>query len=163
MLGVVLVAVTAGCAAAPRPAPAPTTSASPGAVAPPAHPASVRFGKAHRWPDGLSISIGAPRRFWPSGWARTVNSFTHFIEVKVTIRNGSPGRFDVTRLAISARSGGKEADGVHDPGKLGGSPPRSVAKGRSSTYRVAFGVREPADVTVTMVARPGLEPVRVTR
>ncbi len=162
---VVMAAMLTGCTAGSTPttmppaSPAPTTASSP----PSAGPASVRFGKTYRLPDGLSITIGKPKRFWPSGWVRTVNSFSHYVQLKVTIRNGTAARFDVSRLAITARSGGKDADGVHDPGKLGGSPPRSVATGRAVTYRIAFGVRKPADVTIAVVARPGLAPVRVTR
>lgn len=164
---VMAAAALAGCTPTVAPAPvAPGPSNTPPSAsgpAKPARPASVRFGKAYRWPDGLSITVSAPRPFWPSGWVRTVNSFDHFVQLTVTIRNGTTARFDVTRLAITARSGGKDADGVHDPGKLGGSPPAGVAKGRTATYRVAFGVRKPGDLTVTMVARPGLEPVRVVR
>ncbi|MFT3969516.1 MAG: hypothetical protein QM695_04340 [Micropruina sp.] len=161
---VALVATLAGCAPTVIPTPAPGPSITPpnASASPQTHPSGVRFGKAHRWPDGLMITIGKPRPFWPSGWVRTVNSFSHYVELKVTIRNGATTRFDVTRLQITARSGGRDADGVHDPGKLGGSPPSSVAKGRTASYRIAFGVRKPADVTVTIVARPGLEPVRVT-
>lgn len=166
-VGLATAAALAGCSLAATPAPVvpgPSSTPPSGSAAPtPTRPASVRFGKAYRWPDGLSITVAAPRSFWPSGWVRTVNSFTHFTQLTVTIRNGTTTRFDVTRLAITARSGGKDADGVHDPGKLGGSPPNGVAKGRTASYRIAFGIHKPGDVTVTIVARPGLEPVLVTR
>lgn len=166
-LGLAAAAALAGCSPAATPTPVAPSGSTPPTISaapkPTTRPASVRFGKAHRWPDGLSITVAAPRPFWPSGWVRTVNSFTHFTQLTVTIGNGTTSRFDVTRLAITARSGGKDADGVHDPGKLGGSSPAGVAKGRTATYRIAFGIHQPGDVTVTIVARPGLEPVLVTR
>ncbi len=71
-----------------------------------------------------------------------MNSFTHFLEVHVTIVNRTGKRLDLSHLVFDGLTSGKAADGVHDPGKLGPSAPTSLATGKTATFRITFGVKQ---------------------
>ena len=142
----------AGCSAAAVNPPATSTSAT-------ASPAptttttvttkaysTARFATTHRWPDGLSITVGKPAPFWPSGWVREVNTFKHFRVLTVTVVNRTDGGFDLSGLQFAGRSDGRATDTVHDPGKVGPEPPAKVGKGKTVTFRLALGVKKVDDL-----------------
>ncbi|MFT3859861.1 hypothetical protein [Micropruina sp.] len=121
--------------------------------------ATARFGSTHTWGDGLSVKVGKPASFWPSGWVREVNAFRHFVVVTVTITNRTSSGADLSALTFDGRSGGKAADTVHDPGKVGPGAPVQLGKGKAVTFRVALGVPKPTDVQLQVKPDTQREPV----
>lgn len=160
----------AGCTATPPATISPPPSISPTSAVSSARPtptttittrsyATARFGGTHRWDDGLSIKVGKPASFWPSGWVREVNDFTHFRVMTVTIHNGTGATVDLSGLRFDGRSAGKAADSVHDPGKVGPAAPTRLAKGKSATFRIALGVAKPTDFQLQVTPDADHQPV----
>lgn len=137
-------------------------SASASASVEPTGPVGVRYGTTYRWPDGLRVRVDEPVYYWPSGWVRTVNDFTHFRAIPVRVVNRTDKRVDLTGFEVTARSRGRAADRVQDPGKLGGLPPTKVAAGKSVEFKVGFGVKKTTGISVTIVRGPGFAEVRFT-
>ena len=81
--------VLGGCSAPAVKAPetATSTTASPAPTTTTTAYSTARFATTHRWPDGLSIKVGKPAPFVPSGWVREVNAFTQFRALTVTVAN----------------------------------------------------------------------------
>ncbi len=145
--------MTASTAAAAHPSSTATTTS----VAAPTTPAAnspARFGTTHRWSDGVTVKVTKPVPFWPSGWVREVNTFTHFMVVMVTIKNGSGAAVDLADLQVLGRSAGADADPVHDPGKVGPAPPARVSSGKSAAFRLAMGVKKPGNLQVRVILTP---------
>lgn len=168
---VACLAVVAGCGVAPTGsatstasaepgAPTASDSASPTASPQPTGPVGVRFGKTYAWPDGLRVRVDEPVDYWPSGWVRTVNDFNHFRAIPVRLVNRSGARFKLDSFEVTARSGGRDADRVQDPGKLGGLPPTKVASRSAATFKVGFGVKKTTGIVVTIARGPGFREVR---
>lgn len=135
------------------PAPTTTTTATTTAYS------TARFATTHRWPDGLSIKVGKPAPFLPSGWVREVNAFTQFRALTVTVANRTGATFDLRDLQIVGRSGGRAADPVHDPGKVGPAPPAKVGKGKTVTFRIALGVKKADDLQLQVTPDVDHQPV----
>ena len=125
-------------------------------------PTTWTYDRTYKWPDGLNVLVTAPAEFTPSP-AATVGAFTSFVQIDVSIEAGAQG-FDSSRLSAAVQSGGSAGERVLDPADgFAELPAQTVLPGREVSFRLGFGVRDPADVALELVADPNHAAVTFTR
>ncbi len=113
------------------------------------------FGQTYPWEDGLSVSVSAGASFTPSEYASSDKAPAYLMFV-ITITNNTGATFDPSMFYATAQSADAEADEVYDTDSgLKGSPSTKLLNGRTSTFNVGFGVKDPKDVV--MEVQPGFE------
>jgi hypothetical protein len=91
---------------------------------------TLPFGKSHTWDDGVTVTVGRPKKFKPSAYT-VVDKTKRYLKFTVTVRNKSNKPLDLGLTYISVRSGNKEASEVFDSvSGLRGPPATKVSKGR---------------------------------
>jgi hypothetical protein len=107
---------------------------------------TLPFGKSYTWDDGVTVTVGKPKKFKPSAYT-VVDKTKRYLKFTVTVRNKSNKPLDLGLTYISVQSGNKEASEVFDSvSGLRGPPATKVSKGRGSQFEVGFAVADPKDV-----------------
>jgi hypothetical protein len=109
---------------------------------------TLAFGRSYTWDDGVSLTVGRPKKFEPSEYA-VVEDAKHYLRFSVTVVNKSDKPIELGLTYISVQSSNEAADEVFDSGSgLRGPPDTKVPKGRESGFDVGFGVTDPKDVVL---------------
>lgn len=153
-----------GSPGAPDPTPPPTPGAAPGspeaspAPTPPPSPAppisvpetTASFGASTTYSDAVQIALTPPRSFQPGRSALTGGDFPYYVRLTVTVTNGSTGPLRLEDFHVAARSGGNDGVLVVDDTDGLSDPPSTtiLAPGEQGSFDVAFGITDPADLTV---------------
>lgn len=117
-------------------------------------PTTLTLGETFERSDGVSITISEPRKFTPSEYAADRYSSPAFVVMDVKIKNDGEQNFDPIETYASAQSGDKEAEDIYDSEQDIGSPPStSVLPGRSTSYKIAYGVQDSKDLVVEIRGR----------
>ena len=107
-----------------------------------------KFGATATWPDGVSLSVSAPKPFKPSESAAGVESAKKFVVVEVTLKNGSKAPVESSMASLRATSGDQEAESVFDSAKGIEMSSSRVLPGKSLKWRQVFG-QPGSDIAVT--------------
>lgn len=114
-----------------------------------------------RFSGGIQTTITTPVAFKPSDTASGTDTFKSFVEFTVKVRNTGTASYDPTLYTTSVSSGGVEAVQVIDIMVGLGLPPQTaVLPGKTIEFKVAYGVKDPADLTVQL--SPGFQYDSVT-
>lgn len=114
----------------------------------------LEFGDTAEFEDGLRLTVSEPRTdYVPSEYAsRLDESLTDYVAFTVTIENGTSEPFEPLFYA-EGNSGGKAVDQIFDSEQnIGSAPSGRILPGESVTFDVAFGVADPASVTLDVSA-----------
>ncbi|MEU5219856.1 hypothetical protein AB0G79_27215 [Streptomyces sp. NPDC020807] len=129
--------------AAPTPAQAsaPTPPSAPPSTPPSASASSAdgthAFGETWKFPDGVEVTVSAPRTFTPTQGASGHKTGNKALAVEVAVRNGAGERLDLDTVAVRARdAGGRELADVFD---AEAEPPMLGFHGSLLTGRKAVG------------------------
>lgn len=110
----------------------------------------LQFGDTAEFEDDLRLTVSEPRTdYVPSEYAsRLDESLTDYVAFTVTIENGTSEPFEPLFYA-EGNSGGKAVDQIFDSEQnIGSAPSGRILPGESVTFDVAFGVADPASVTL---------------
>lgn len=146
-------ATIAGCTMAPTAVDDPAPTAVADAVDAPAdelpNQPEGTFGKgAVKYDDGVTIKLGTPETFNPSGSAFVEGNTPHYVKFTVTVVNDSDERVDPVLMYVSLASGETEGVPVYDVVNGLSSPPETaITPGDTRSWVVAFGVTDPDDLT----------------
>ncbi len=117
---------------------------------------TTKFGSSYKWADGLSVSVSKPTLFKPSDYSVGATKGQAALQFVFTVTNGTGSNYDPTLFSATASSGGAEASEIYDSAKgMEGSPNTKVLQGKKVSFKVAFSVADPKDVT--MEVSPGFE------
>lgn len=144
------------------PAPDPTTRSTP-RPGPAIDPGATdpEFGDAYVWLDGMTVAVGPPTPFVPSPTASAEDSEAYLV-FDVVLRNDGTRTYDET-IRLAVRSGGAEGDRVFDAANdIESSPSEPLLPGGQRTFRVLFGVADPADVAMEVTPGSDYEPILFT-
>jgi hypothetical protein len=109
---------------------------------------TLAFGKSYTWDDGVTVTVGKPKKFMPSEFA-VVEKTKDYLRFTVTVVNKSNKPVDLGLTYISVQSRNQEADHVFDsPTGLNGPPDTKVSKGKESEFHVGFGVADARDLVM---------------
>jgi hypothetical protein len=109
---------------------------------------TLAFGKSYTWDDGVTVTVGKPKKFIPSEFA-VVKKTKDYLRFTVTVANKSNKPVDLGLTYISVQSRNQEADHVFDsPTGLNGPPDTKVSKGKESQFQVGFGVADAKDLVM---------------
>lgn len=111
-----------------------------------------KFGAAYVWKDGLSVTVGAPEGYEPGKYAAGTEGFDQFVVFDVTVVNKTGELWDPVLFSASVQSGNTEGSAVFDSAQLPDRPTTKLLDGREVTFKMAFGVADPADIV--MEVRP---------
>lgn len=107
------------------------------------------FGETFTYEDGISVHVSEPEAFTPSEWAAGGESHDQHARFTVRVVNKSGAPFDASGAYPSVASGAGEGDEVFDMDSgLAGPPETALLPGRESSWKVGFGVDDPADLVV---------------
>ncbi|KZM35463.1 hypothetical protein [Oerskovia enterophila] len=110
---------------------------------------ALAFGETATFEDGLAVAASVPAAYTPSEWAAGAEGFTQFVRIDITLTNGTDEAFDPTLTYTTLSSAGVEGSQIFDSQNgLEGGPTTSLLPGQSVTFPVAFGVNDPADLTL---------------
>ena len=123
-------------------APATTTEAATDAAPSGSH----KYGDTATWPDGVAITMSAPKPYKPGEYAAKPD-VAEFVSVDVTLLNGSSEPIETHNVYVRATSGDSEAEKVYEDGI--GDPSSRVLPGKTLRWVEAFG-RPEDDLIVTV-------------
>lgn len=107
------------------------------------------FGDTAAYPDGLSVTVSDPKDYTPSSTSFGSEGYPNSVQFTVKIVNKTGNSFDPSLLYASIQSGNTEGEQIFDSAKgLEGAPSTTVLDGRESTFPIAFGVQDPADLVL---------------
>lgn len=109
---------------------------------------TLKFGQTNKWQDGLSITIGKPAPYKPSESAAGTEGFTKFVVFDVTIVNQTGKAWDPSLFMSSLQSANEEASEVYDSARLKDRPSTKLLNGREVKFKIAYGVKDPADLVL---------------
>ena len=122
----------------------------------PSQATTAKFGQSFEFEDGISVSVSPPEPFTRNEYAAGGEGAAAHLLFTVTIVNGGQANYDPNLFYASLQSGNVEADQVFDgESGLNGSPTTPVLPGRETTFKIGFGVSDPADLV--MQVAPGFE------
>lgn len=122
----------------PEPADAPTTTDD----------GVEELGATYLWADGLAVTVSKPSGYKPSEYAAGTDGFSKFAVFDITIVNNSGTAWDPALFRATVQSANQEGSKVYDSGKLPDEPTTKLLNGREATFKMAFGVADPADLVV---------------
>ncbi|MBB5785997.1 hypothetical protein [Jiangella mangrovi] len=128
-----------------KPTPTPT---------PEAHPTNAAdrisaFGESYAWNTGVEVTVSPLRAFEPGEYA-SFEDAPAYIAYDVTILNNSEDVFDAATYYATLLSGGREGSQVFDTDQGVDYPTAQVLPGQSVTFTDAWGVQDPADITLSI-------------
>jgi hypothetical protein len=118
---------------------------------------TLAFGKSYTWDDGVSVTVGKPKKFEPSEYAAAEKA-KGYLKFTVTVVNKSDKPLDLGLTYITVQSSNKEAEPVFDSENgLESTPDTKVLKGRESEFDVGFGVADTKDVVMEVALQDDFE------
>jgi hypothetical protein len=118
---------------------------------------TLAFGQSYTWDDGVSVTVGKPKRFKPSEYAYAEKA-KGYLKFTVTVVNKSDKPLDLGLTYITVQSSNKEAEQVFDSENgLESTPDTKLLKGRESEFDVGFGVADPKDVVMELALQDDFE------
>ncbi|MDO5681658.1 MAG: hypothetical protein Q4G46_02350 [Propionibacteriaceae bacterium] len=164
-LGLALSAVllTAGCAGLPasttttapvgdnRPAtsaPAAPTTTEPAPSPTPTNNGVAALGETYLWTDGLAVTVSKPSPYKPSEYAAGADEFKQSVVFDITIVNNTGGTWDPGMFQATVQSANQEGSRIFDSSNNLGEPSTKLLNGREATFKLAFGVADPADIVM---------------
>lgn len=121
-----------------------------------ADPGQLSFGQAYTYEDGLTVKVSEPRPFEPGESAAAKPGPAVVFTVVVVNKTGKP--FDATLFYITLQSGNEEAPEIFDSEKgIEGSPSTKVLDGREAKWKIAYNVKDPADLVLEVQPDAGVE------
>jgi hypothetical protein len=150
-------AVTTSTTSTPPPtASRPTTGSSPTSTL--AEPAGdLKFGSTYSWADGISLKVGAPAKFQPTGKDRPVAK--EFVKFDLTLTNNSDQPYIAGYgLSISVTASGGRGINTYEK-TLPERPDTAVLPGQSARWSAAYGVAGVKNVAVQIAPNTTTEPV----
>lgn len=127
-----------------KPSPSPTKSTT------------AKFGQSFEFENGISMTVSAPEPYTRDEYASGGEDAAAHLAFTVTIVNGSDANYDPSLFYATVQSGNTEAEQIFDSANgLNGSPSTAVLPGRETTFKIGFGVADPADLV--MEVAPGFE------
>ncbi|MFE6228375.1 hypothetical protein [Streptomyces sp. NPDC057854] len=133
--------------APPAPSSAAGTTTASGTPPPGTSPAAglLPFGRTHRFPDGVEVTVSAPERFTPADTSAGHKDGNIAVKVEVTVRNGSGERLDLVTVVVRGRDGdGREAVRVFDAGQNVMALSGGLLPGRKAVADHGFDLPPPA-------------------
>jgi hypothetical protein len=109
---------------------------------------TLSFGETATYDDGLALNVSAPKAYKPSEYAAGSEGYSEFVSFTITLVNKTGKPFDPAMAMQSVMSGDAEASSIFDGDTIGGSPSTKVLNGRTVKWTVAYGVKNPADLTM---------------
>jgi hypothetical protein len=118
---------------------------------------ALAFGKSYTWDDGVSVTVGKPKKFKPSRFA-VVEKEKRYVRFSVTVVNKSDKPLDLSLTYVNVQSRSEEAHHLFDSlSGLKGPPDTKVLKGRKAKFDVGFGVADPKDVVMEVALHDNSE------
>lgn len=117
--------------------------------------ATVKFGKAYTWENGVSASVSVPKAYKPKQYAAGTEGFKHFVVFTVVVINKSGTTFDPALITESVQSNDAEGSKIYDTMTMDEDLGTKILNGRQGKYRLAFGVANPKDIILEW--SPGFE------
>ncbi len=109
--------------------------------------APVAFGATSTDGHGLAVTVAAPQeRAEPAG-AHPVQEWTHYVSVVVSLTNGGTATYDPQGLFVAVTSGEDPGEQVFGDGFVG-LPATELAPGATLSFPLAFGVDDPAALSL---------------
>lgn len=122
----------------PEPASAPTTTDD----------GVEELGATYLWADGLAVTVSKPSGYKPSEYAAGADGVSKFVVFDITIVNNTGTVWDPALFQATVQSANQEASKVYDFENLPDTPSTKLLNGREATFKMAFGVADPADLVV---------------
>lgn len=112
------------------------------------------FGTEHAWPSGLRVKVTKPVPHRLNRWAATLGVKAG-LRFGVTVANRTTAPLDWSTFRLQAYSAGAPARILYEV-NLGirGLPKGRLAAGKSITFTLAFGVKDPRRFLVEVQPRP---------
>jgi hypothetical protein len=118
---------------------------------------TLAFGKSYTWEDGVTLTVGKPKKFKPSEYAAAKKA-KGYLRFTVTVVNKSDKPLDLGLTYITVQSSNKESEQIFDTDNdLDSTPDTKVLKGRESEFDVGFGVADPNDVVMEVALQDDFE------
>jgi hypothetical protein len=118
---------------------------------------ALAFGKSYTWGDGVSVTVGKPKKFKPSKFA-VVEKEKRYLKFTVTVVNKSDKPLDLGLTYVSVESSNEEAHHLFDSlSGLKGPPDTKVLKGRKTKFDVGFGIADPKNVVMEVALHDNSE------
>ncbi|MDO5746598.1 MAG: hypothetical protein Q4P66_02930 [Actinomycetaceae bacterium] len=112
---------------------------------------TAQFGQTLVNKDGFSFTMSEPEEFQPSDEA-LVGEGTP-LKVHMTFKNGTDKPVETTFIAITAQSGGKEAEEIYDAkNKLGELLTETLNPGDSIEFDSAYAAADPNDFSLKIIS-----------
>lgn len=112
-------------------------------------PAVLTFGQSHTWPNGDTITIGAPqRRSVTSAYSGRVDTY---IAADVTVHNAGPAAKDANSYVVYATVNDRDVTPTAVP-EFGGSQTGIIAPGGTLHFVMAYPVTDATPVHFQMQA-----------
>jgi hypothetical protein len=121
-----------------------------------------KFGQRFTYTDGLVVTVAAPVAFTPSEYAAKEPAAAYII-LQFTVINGTGKNYDPSVFQATVQSANVEASTVYDTeGGIGGSPQTVILPRRETTFKMAFGVKNPKDLVVQVTPSFDYDPAIFT-
>lgn len=104
-----------------------------------------KFGDKVRLADGSTLKVGIPEQFSPSKYAAEDGTHKRHVKIKLTFTNNTAKVYDPSLTSGSITSGGREGGSVYQEGL--DSPDTKILPGKSITWWMGYGVKNPGKVT----------------
>lgn len=115
--------------------------------APEAPSGPLAFGETFTYEDGLGVTVGPPTPIERGEYFAGGGDFTATVGFDITIVNGTTANFEPGLFFASVQSANVEGAEVYDE-NLVGAPSTVLLPGREATFRLGFGVADPADIVM---------------
>ncbi|WP_424216832.1 hypothetical protein ACN20G_32515 (plasmid) [Streptomyces sp. BI20] len=126
-----------GAAASESPGPDGSRTSGPEPTPPPTAPKPLAFGGTHTYPNGVTVTVGAPEPFTPGRYESGAAEGERLLRFEVTVTNGSTQ--SVNPVVLPAVRDGLGVDTKAYYGASGHKPmPPTLAPGGTATGRHAF-------------------------
>jgi hypothetical protein len=115
----------------------------------PADNGILAFGETAKFDDGLQITVTKPKKFTPSEYAAGAEGKGTAVKFQITVKNGTPEKFDPVLVYPTVQSGEAEADAIFDTEQgLEGGPSTAVLPGKTVKWTVGYKVLDTKDITM---------------
>jgi hypothetical protein len=138
------------------------TSDTPTPTPSPTQAGPKKFGQRYTYDNGLVVTVAAPVAFTPGEYA-SKDPAAAYVILQFTVINGTGKNYDPSVFQATVQSANVEASTVYDTeANLGGSPQTMILPRRESTFKMAFGVRNPKDLVVQVTPSFDYDPAIFT-
>lgn len=150
---------SSGTTSGPSSQPQPSEAGSDSPTASGTAQGDPKFGETTTWDGGLKIGVSQPSRYTPSASAKNRVSAKARV-FTITVTNGSQRGLIPGGIQIDMTSGGAKVTRVIDEGLWLDSPGTKLEPGKTLTYKMAYELKDPKDIKMTLL--PGVEYDRKT-